>query len=123
MSSHASEVKPCVRCGKERVVRYDRRNYCISCRDETIRPIADWMVHGACNDPNFNPDWWWPESSDPATGQTPVALAICGHCKVRDLCLDYAMQHKERYGIWGGLMSADRLRLMAEQDQAKKAAS
>ena len=46
-----SPVKACLRCGKERQVNYDRRNYCIECRDDTLRPIANWMEHGACRAP------------------------------------------------------------------------
>ena len=123
MSSHESERKPCSRCGKIRVQRYDRRSYCRECVDDRLRPIANWMEHGACRSPNFNPDWWWPERGDADHGNTPLALNICGHCKVRDLCLDYAIQHKERDGIWGGLLPAARNALATEQRRRNRKAS
>ena len=120
MSSHASDYKPCNRCGKVRVARQDRRNYCVECRDDTLRPIANWMEHGACRNPAYNPEWWWPESGDTAKGNTPIAVNICGTCDVRDLCLDYALQHKEREGIWGGLLPAARNALGASLRYRKK---
>jgi WhiB family redox-sensing transcriptional regulator len=31
------------------------------------------------------------------------AKAVCASCPVLAECLDYAMRHSVRYGIWGGL--------------------
>ncbi len=36
------------------------------------------------------------------------AKNVCDHCDVRSHCLDYALEHGERYGIWGGLNDAER---------------
>jgi hypothetical protein len=96
MTKH-QHMRACDRCGKERIVRADRRNYCHECREQGLRPIANWMAHGACRNDHHSPDWWWPENSDPANSATQ-----------RDLCLDYAIQHKENHGIWGGLLPAAR---------------
>jgi WhiB family redox-sensing transcriptional regulator len=30
------------------------------------------------------------------------ARAVCAGCLVRDECLDPALDHQERYGLWGG---------------------
>ncbi len=108
-------MKACDRCGRERIVRYDRRNYCEECRSHGLRPIANWMEHGSCRNPSHDPDWWWPERSDPEDDNTQLALNICGYCPVRDLCLDYAIQHKESHGIWGGLMPAGRAAIAAQR--------
>lgn len=97
-------MRACDRCGKQRVVRYDRRNFCEECRSYGLRPIPNWMEYGACRNPAHNPDWWWPDNSDPETDTTRLALNICGHCPVRDLCLDFAIHNTERAGIWGGLL-------------------
>lgn len=110
-----SPTRPCTRCGKQRQVAYDRRNYCMACRDDQLRPIANWMEHGACRDTNFDPEWWWPDSGIPDKGNTPLAMRICSTCKVRDLCLDYAILHKEKEGIWGGLLPAARSYLSASR--------
>ena len=36
------------------------------------------------------------------------AKEICTRCLVRDDCLDYALNTKETYGIWGGLTEVER---------------
>lgn len=101
-------MRACDRCGKQRIVRHDRRNFCQECRQQGLRPIANWMEHGACRTPTFDPEWWWPNNSDPDSPGARIALNICAYCKVRDLCLDYAIKHNENEGIWGGLMPAGR---------------
>ena len=106
--SKRQPMRACDRCGKERIVRYDRRNFCEECRGFGLRPIPNWMEHGGCSNAAQSPDWWWPEKADPEADNTRMALEICGKCPVRDLCLDYAIQHNERHGIWGGLLPAGR---------------
>jgi WhiB family transcriptional regulator, redox-sensing transcriptional regulator len=37
------------------------------------------------------------------------AKAVCESCPVRVECLDHAVTSGERYGVWGGLTSDERL--------------
>jgi WhiB family redox-sensing transcriptional regulator len=39
------------------------------------------------------------------------AKRICSGCEVRAECLEYALAHDERFGIWGGLSERERRRL------------
>ena len=39
------------------------------------------------------------------------AKRICTTCEVRAECLEYALEHDERFGIWGGLSERERRRL------------
>ena len=41
------------------------------------------------------------------------AKAVCAVCRVKLPCRAYAIDHHERYGIWGGLTERDRARLWA----------
>lgn len=43
------------------------------------------------------------------------AKAICGVCPVNSECLEFALQIKEPYGIWGGLTEAERRQTMARR--------
>ena len=44
-------------------------------------------------------------------GSTREAKKVCLSCDVRGECLDYALAHDERFGIWGGLSERERRRL------------
>jgi hypothetical protein len=53
----------------------------------------------------------------------PNQLEYCLDCPVRDLCLEDAIVHDERFGIWGGLSYAQRKYLYPtmRKDLLKKA--
>jgi WhiB family redox-sensing transcriptional regulator len=44
-------------------------------------------------------------------GSTREAKRICSRCDVKGECLEYALGHDERFGIWGGLSERERRRL------------
>ncbi len=44
-------------------------------------------------------------------GTTKPAKLICQGCPVRQQCLDYALKHDERWGVWGGYSERERRRL------------
>jgi len=50
---------------------------------------------------------WFPEKG----GSTRLPKQICRACPVRMECLDYAMEHDLRHGVWGGLSERERHRL------------
>jgi WhiB family redox-sensing transcriptional regulator len=39
------------------------------------------------------------------------AKALCRSCLVRPCCLDFALEHNESYGVWGGLNPDERVNL------------
>ncbi len=43
------------------------------------------------------------------------AKAICGVCSVQDDCLEFALEIKEPYGIWGGLTETERRQLASRR--------
>jgi WhiB family redox-sensing transcriptional regulator len=71
-----------------------------------INEERPWVVFAACadvvTDIFFNPD--------PVDER--AALALCATCPVRDECLDYALEARERYGVWGGTTEKERRRLV-----------
>jgi WhiB family transcriptional regulator, redox-sensing transcriptional regulator len=44
-----------------------------------------------------------------------AAKAICASCGVREQCADYALAHRERYGVWGGLSEHERAMIWDRQ--------
>jgi WhiB family redox-sensing transcriptional regulator len=68
------------------------------------RPVAEpWQSRAACAD--SDPDLF---TTDELT--LGVQL-ICARCPVQGECLDYALDHDERFGVWGGVTPGERRRL------------
>ncbi|CAN5832427.1 WhiB family transcriptional regulator [soil metagenome] len=64
-----------------------------------------WQDRALCA--QTDPEAFFPEKG----GSTREAKRICLGCEVKDECLDYALAHDERFGIWGGLSERERRRL------------
>lgn len=65
----------------------------------------EWQDQALCA--QTDPEAFFPEKG----GSTREAKRICQACAVRDECLEYALEHDERFGIWGGLSDRERRRL------------
>ncbi|MDP9069424.1 MAG: WhiB family transcriptional regulator [Actinomycetota bacterium] len=48
------------------------------------------------------------ESATERRSREEEAKAICAECVVRADCLEYALEMREPYGIWGGLTELER---------------
>ena len=68
-----------------------------------------WRQKGACR--GLDPAIFYPASDDDA-GQ---AKSICAICPVREPCLEYALAHRERDGIWGGATEKERRRMIRQR--------
>ncbi|GGU22912.1 transcriptional regulator WhiB [Streptomyces lavendofoliae] len=53
------------------------------------------------------PDFFFP---DPGSS-TREAKRLCAACDIREACLEYALTHDERFGVWGGLSEKERYAL------------
>jgi WhiB family redox-sensing transcriptional regulator len=62
----------------------------------------DWRDEAICA--GTDAEEFFPEKG----GTTRYAKAICIPCPVRAECLRYALDHDERFGIWGGLSERER---------------
>jgi WhiB family redox-sensing transcriptional regulator len=66
---------------------------------------ASWQERSLCA--QTDPEAFFPEKG----GSTREAKRICTGCEVRSECLEYALEHDERFGIWGGLSERERRKL------------
>lgn len=64
-----------------------------------------WQDRALCA--QTDPEAFFPEKG----GSTREAKKVCRACEVRAECLEYALEHDERFGIWGGLSERERRRL------------
>jgi WhiB family transcriptional regulator, redox-sensing transcriptional regulator len=67
--------------------------------------LLSWQERALCA--QTDPESFFPEKG----GSTREAKRICVGCEVRAECLEYALAHDERFGIWGGLSERERRRL------------
>ena len=64
-----------------------------------------WQDRALCA--QTDPEAFFPEKG----GSTREAKKVCRACEVRAECLEYALEHDERFGIWGGLSERERRRI------------
>ena len=61
----------------------------------------------------MDPELWFPGSEKPqdrlSRGRLRRAKAICHGCPVREECLIYAVRTGQRFGVWGGMTSRERV--------------
>lgn len=67
-----------------------------------VPELGAWTRRAACA--SADPEVFYPAPGDQAT----AAKAICATCPVVDECLQWALDHDETYGVWGGLSAYER---------------
>jgi WhiB family redox-sensing transcriptional regulator len=67
-----------------------------------------WIDDAPCAE--IGGDVFFPEHGTPVSSAR-AAKRICARCPVRPECLAYALEHNERYGVWGGLSERERRKL------------
>ena len=72
---------------------------------EPVFEVPAWQDDALCAE--TDPEAFVPEKG----GSTREAKQVCRGCSVRAECLEYALDHDERFGIWGGFSERERRRL------------
>jgi hypothetical protein len=75
-----------------------------------LDPRHSWQDDALC--PQTDPNAFFPDKGE----STTPAKQICLHCQVRQQCLDYAVAHDERFGVWGGFSERERRRMKRGED-------
>lgn len=68
-----------------------------------------WLDRGACR--GLDPETFYPEDEDAAE----AAKSVCAQCVVRVTCLDFALAHREKQGVWGGATERERRRIIRQR--------
>lgn len=71
-----------------------------------LRPFHEWAADVPCQK---HPDWFFPEPGAHETVR--AAKTICRTCPSQTDCLNWAVTHHEKAGIWGGLTPNERINL------------
>lgn len=84
---------------------------------------SDWWTDALCGieqSEGFFPDERGRHTEVPRAAEA-AAKAICERCPVRQPCLEAALRNREPVGIWGGLTTSERQRILAEQTRRPSA--
>lgn len=76
-----------------------------------------WKAHGLCTDERFTPSDFFVESlyrknSPEYRVARDRAKAVCNVCIVKPQCLQYALRHDIRDGVWGGTTASERRNIL-----------
>ena len=63
-----------------------------------------------------DPEEWFPEKGQPGDR----AKRICGMCPAQTACLEWALETRQRHGIWGGLSANERRTIHEKRAAAAK---
>ena len=69
----------------------------------------NWRQLGACR--GLEPSVFYPDDDDEGL----EAKSVCAECGVRVACLEYALQVREKAGVWGGATERERRRLIRQR--------
>lgn len=83
----------------------------------SLESEARWQDKAACKgmDPTlfFGPEF--AETVKEKRDREDAAKAVCATCPVKKDCLEYALEAREAYGIWGGLTELERKTLLRKR--------
>lgn len=83
-----------------------------------------WQVDGLCRG-NHSYLFFPPsnvERKEERERREERAKAICGLCPVQEPCLEFAIEIREPYGIWGGMTELERRQVVARRLASPQAA-
>jgi WhiB family redox-sensing transcriptional regulator len=76
----------------------------------------NWMDKAACTE--VAPDLFFADATNLV--DTKLAKKVCGECRVKDECLQYALVNRMDYGVWGGLAVQERRSLLRKSKVPRK---
>ncbi|MEZ5216355.1 MAG: WhiB family transcriptional regulator [Ilumatobacteraceae bacterium] len=68
-----------------------------------------WRDLGACK--GLDPTIFYPDDDDDGSD----AKIVCTECAVRVTCLEFALSHREKQGVWGGATERERRRIIRQR--------
>lgn len=75
-------------------------------------PSEEWMIEAKCR--GVGPSAFYPSDG---VG-VEMAKRVCQGCVVKNECLDFAIQNKEVFGVWGEASERERKRISRQRREA-----
>ena len=76
---------------------------------QKVNEVSRWQELANCR--GLDPDLFYPNRGD----STQDAKRVCRECVVTQECLEYALQNREKLGIWGGMSERERREVRRER--------
>ena len=83
----------------------------MSVRDLLGVESPDWYEHAECR--GAPPELFFPERGE----STKPAKEMCTVCPVSVECLAWALDHREKFGVWGGTSERERRRMQGSWER------
>lgn len=88
-----------------------------------MKPQIHWRHRAACQ--GKDPDMFFGEPDADHAGRPKAdwqaklneGKRVCFSCPVRTTCLNYALEHRIMWGLWGGVSQNDRRKLIRERNR------
>ncbi len=77
--------------------------------EEAALRDMSWRDRGACR--GLDPEVFYPETDE----QAGEAKTVCSECTVQAKCLEHALTHREKEGVWGGATERERRRIIRQR--------
>ena len=90
-----------------------------SIQEEAMTMVEEPAWQDLANCLGVDPDLFFPERG----ASTREAKEVCRGCVVRESCLEYALTHGEKFGIWGGMSERERRRIRRQRALAQRSKS
>jgi WhiB family redox-sensing transcriptional regulator len=72
------------------------------------RANTAWMAQGVCQNRDDDGKIFFPDPGNNAF----AAKRMCARCPVRERCLDWSIETRQMYGVWGGVSEKKRRKMM-----------
>lgn len=73
----------------------------------------EWFKSASCS--REDPEMFFPQRAK--SKAEADAMQVCRECPVRQECLDYALEHEERFGVWGGVSERERKAMLRRRSR------
>ena len=85
---------------------------------EAMPKLPEWIADAPCS--QADPELFFPDAHE-SRANIALAKRMCAACPVRQECLEWALDRGEKFGIYGGLTSTQRRKVLRQR--AKEAAA
>ena len=85
---------------------------------EAMPKLPEWIADAPCS--QADPELFFPDAHE-SRANVALAKRVCAACPVRQECLEWALDRGEKFGIYGGLTSTQRRKVLRQR--AKGAAA